>query len=82
MKVNFYDNEVKNKLNKRNIEVLTELIVFSQRFQTDLMIAKHEGMNISDVNVITDQEQYKLDESVEILKKANKQIKSMMFIKQ
>lgn len=68
-------------MNKRNIEVLTELIAFSQRFQTDLMIAKHEGINISDVNVVTDQEQYKLDESVEILKKASEKIKNMMLIK-
>lgn len=68
-------------MNKRNIEVLIELIVFSQRFQTDLMIAKHEGINIYDINVLTDQEQYKLDESVEILKKASERVKSMMFLK-
>lgn len=69
-------------MSKRNIEVLTELIIFSQRFQTDLMIAKHEGMEIPNINVITDEEQYILDKAVEILKKASEQTKSMILIKQ
>lgn len=69
-------------MSKRNIEVLTELIIFSQRFQTDLMIAKHEGIEIPNINVITDEEQYILDKAVEILKKASEQTKSMILIKQ
>lgn len=57
-------------MNKQNVEVLSDLIVFSQKFQTDLMIAKREGVRIANINVLTNEEQEKLDKAVEILKEA------------
>ena len=45
----------------------------------DLMIATHEGIEIANIKIITDEEQNKLDEAVIILKEASERVKSVIF---
>ena len=66
-------------LKQQNIDILSDFITYSQVLQTDLMIARYEGCIIKNINMITDEEQNKLDEALEILKTASKRIQNSMF---
>lgn len=65
-------------MNEKNIKMLFDFIVFSKKIQTGLMIAKYKGINIDSINIISEEEQRRLNEAIEILGKEEKRIKTII----